>query len=682
MPFARTSFYFRHEIYTDWTTVPPDHGYDLNNHPESGTLVTDGIANMMSFHEPVDSGMTSYFAARPGIGFELFMWCSVKFGHTAAELNTQAANGATLAASVGLARSHFALMPEWDQAGGTWVDGGNRPRYDGMTRQQAYATFTNYYMGGGQNPLQNYLNQAIGSRPWPYMAICDYGPNTFIACQMGQGVDIVALERAIDELGDTSTGLAYVRGAARLYDRPWGIDVSGWRTIADTPTQYSASGVQTGGWSASYLRRHCYIAYMGGAHKVLIEPTIWFLPGSGNYNPLGVAYDAFADFALTRHPHNTIGTPVVPLAIIFDFYSGFDTKHGPYNQADGVWYQDIAYSSGDYMTNNFFKVAYPNHWLHGTIPGDPFGPYGTPQTATNYQNYMAGGGDPRPYEPMPTTRWGDTMDITLNTASASLLSAYRIVALMGGVVIDTNLRAALQTFAQAGGTVVANTSQVTAADQTLLGVTLGGASVSGGNSTWLGDGTVYTEPAYTYKPVTLTTATALARTTGNAPLITQNIVGSGKVILTTPDYLQSTARTALLSIGVRLFDELYASVRPATVNGPALEFLFNTASGKLITTLINSSGTVWNGTIVAPISGTVTAVKEYIGDTSPSFTVSAGVVTVNATVPIYDVKVYAIEYTASAARNVPGTAGSYGLTGATTSVNKTAGVGGYLRYRR
>src|SRR5207249_158735 len=298
------------------------------------------------------------------------------------------------------------------------------------------------------------------------------------------------------------------------------------------------SGVHTGGWTPSYLRRHMYIAYMGGAHLVQIEPTVYFLSGT-TYNPFGTTVDAFGDFALTRHPQNTIGTPVVPLAIMFDYYSGFDTKHGPYNQANGVWYQDIPYSSGDYMINNFFKVAYPNHWLHGTTPGAPF------SEPAGYKAFLAAGGDARPYEPMPTTRWGDTMDVTLNTATASVLSRYRIVALMGGVVIDTNLRAALQAFAQAGGTVVVNASQVTAADQSLLGVTLGGAMVSGGSSTWTATGTVYSEPAYTYEAVTVTTATVLATTTGSAPLITSNAVGAGRVILTTPDYLQSTARTAL-----------------------------------------------------------------------------------------------------------------------------------------
>jgi hypothetical protein len=253
---------------------------------------------------------------------------------------------------------------------------------------------------------------------------------------------------------------------------------------------------------------------------------------------------------------------------------------------------------------------------------------------------------------MPTTRWGDTMDVTLNTASLSTLSRYKVIALMGGVVMDANLRTTLTSWVQAGGTLVVNASQVTSADAALLGVTLGGALVSGGASRWTSDGTTYTEPSYLYKPVTVGSASVLA-TTGSAPLITSNTVGAGRVILTTPEFLQSSARNQLLSIGVHLFDWLNKQVAPAQVSGPPVEYLFNTSSGRLITTVINNSGSTWNGTITAPISGSVTAVREYIGGTSAAFTKDGSAIVVNAQVAPYDVRVYAIEYQPSSLLSAP-----------------------------
>lgn len=617
----RTSFFLSHEFYGPMGYTSPSVTLNLQNR----------MTNMLAFWPPVDAGMSSLITSQM-TGFNLYMQgASIVKGDSASAIASQAQSAAGICAAAGKDRSLWSLMIEWDQGGGAWVPNG-RPKYAGLTRAQAFSTFTNYYLNNGA-PLSTYLAQPTAERGCRMASVSDYGPNTFYAFNMG--VDVGLLERAIDDLGDTSTGLAFMRGAGRLYDRPWGIDISLWRSAAASATQFDSSGRLTGGWSPSYIRRHLYIAYLGGAHVLQIEPVVYYLSGTSQVNPFGQMMKDFASFSLVRHPD--VGVPVVPMALMLDFNSGFDTKHGVNNQADAVWYQDIPYASGDYMINNFLKVAYPGHWLHGTTPNAPF------SDSTGYQSFLASGGDPRPYEPMPTTRWGDTMDVTLNTASLSALNRYKVIVLMGGVVIDDRLRPILQSWVQAGGTLVVNTSQVTSADESLLGVTLGGTSVSGGTSRWSADGTTFNEPSYVYKPVTPRSASVLA-TTGSAPLITSNSVGSGRVILTTPDFLQSSARTQLLSIGVQLFDWLNKQFAPVQVSGPAVEYLLNVSSGRLITTVINSSGSTWNGTITAPVAGTVTAVREYIADTSATFTKNGSTVTISAQVAPYDIKVYAIEY--------------------------------------
>ena len=54
---------------------------------------------------------------------------------------------------------------------------------------------------------------------------------------------------------------------------------------------------------------------------------------------------------------------------MLDFYHGFDTKHGLWNQSDNVWYQAIPYSDGDHMLNNLLRLAYPDHWKSGRYDG-------------------------------------------------------------------------------------------------------------------------------------------------------------------------------------------------------------------------------------------------------------------------------------------------------------------------
>ncbi len=626
----RSTFFLSNEFY----------GAQAYTDPAANTNYQARLANAFTFWPPADYGMNSFLTSHPG-GFTFDMQAATKVkGDSATYIETQRQAVAAICSSVGINQSAWGAMVEWDQGGGAWVPNG-RPRYAGLTRTQAYSVFTDYYLNNSP-PLGTYLQQTVSQRGCRLLSQTDYAPNTFYAFAMG--ADIQILERGIDELGDSSTGLAFIRGAGRMYDRPWGIDLSTWRTLADSATEFNSSGLLIGGWSPNYLRRHMFIAFMGGAHKLNIEPTTYYTsPSATQLNPFGQMVKDFGNFALTRHPD--VGNPVVPVALMFDFYSGFDTKHGLYNQSDNVWYQDIPYAAGDYMINNFLKVAYPGHWLHGTTSGAPF------SDAAGYKSFLLAGGDIRPYEPMPSTRWGDTMDVTLNTASRATLDHYKVIALMGGVVIDNTLRSVLQPWVQAGGTLVVNANQVTTADQTLLGVTLGGTSAAGGASRWVADGTIYTESAYTYKPVTLVTATSLA-TTGTAPLITSNAVGSGRVILTTPDYLQTSARDSLLSIGIKLFDWLNSQYAPVRVTGSAIEYLLNQSTGNLTITLINNSGTTWSGTVSASISGRGVAVKEYLSDTVVSFGLNGSTVTISGQVPPFDIRVYAIEYSPQNSSNI------------------------------
>jgi hypothetical protein len=608
------------------------HGPLGYTNPDAARNVQNGMANMVAFWPPADAGMQRFIMSRDvRLNFHLPGATHVN-NHSAASIESQRLAAAHIC-RVQQAKHHvWSLMIEWDQSGGAWVPRG-RPKYAGLTREQAHARLADYYLNQSP-PLGAYLRQPAKARECRLAAVTDYSPNTFDAYEFG--VDVGLLERGVDELGDVATGIAFMRGAGRLYDRPWGIDLSTWRTAADSATSFDAAGRQTGGWSPSYLRRHMYAAYMAGAHILQIEPTLYYVSGEATLNPFGLIVKRFADFALRRHPN--VGMPAVPMALMLDVHSGFDTKHGRYNQQNAVWYHDIAYSSGDFMIDNFLKVAYPNHWRHGTMPGASF------STPVGYQQFLASGGDPRPYEPMPFTRWGDTFDVTLNTAPSNSLGRYKVIALMGGVVIDTRSRPLLQSWVRAGGTLVVNVRQATSADEALLGVRLGGAYVSATTSKWLSDNTAYTEQPFSYQPVAPVSARVLAIAGDGAPLITSNAVGAGRVILTTPDYLQTTARDRLLEVGVRLFDDLNSQYAPAFVSGPGAQYMFSTAPGKLITTIINNSGAVWNGAITANIPGAVAAVREYTADTTAGCARAGSRVTVNGSVPAYDLRIFAIEY--------------------------------------
>ena len=451
------------------------------------------------------------------------------------------------------------------------------------------------------------------------------------------------LERGIDELGDLSTGIAFLRGAARQYGRAWGIDCSSWRSSISSATNYSDTGVLQGGWSSSYLRRNYYAAFAAGARTIQNEAAIYRYP-SGQLNPFGEVTKEFAGFALRRHPE--VAQPIVSTAILIDHHAGFDPKHGVYNQSNSVWYQDIPYSGGDHMLDNFFRLAFPQHWLHGLAPGAHFADSAGVPNEAKFRAFLLAGGDPRPYEPMPATRWGDNLDVITNHVPAQALSYYKVIVLVGDVTLDTRLRADLRDWVNRGGILVLNAAQIVAADEDLAGAALQSAPLrTASSSRWLPSNNSVNESGYDYFAVRATTAEVLAVNEANDPLITRRRIGAGEVYLTTPDHLQSKVRDQILPIGKQLLDSLFLRVSLARVNGPPIEYVVSEAAGKILVTLINNSAADWVGEVVIRRPNGFSRVMEYLSDQPAAFRSSRREVTVATRLPAFEVRVFALEYT-------------------------------------
>jgi len=381
---------------------------------------------------------------------------------------------------------------------------------------------------------------------------------------------------------------------------------------------------------------------MSGAHVLRSQATIYY-KASGQLNPFGRMTKEFADFALRRH--TDVGRPRVTTGLLMDHYSGFDTKHWLYNQSDAVWYQDIPYSDGDRMINNFLKLAYPNHWLHGLAPGAPFLDRTGKPDAAAFQSYLARGGDPRPYEPMGTTRYGHSLEVITDRVGLEAMRAYKVIVMLGNVPVDGRLREALRTWVAEGGTLVTSISQSSGLDEAFLGARASTfASRSGNWSTWIADWSTYREATYTYTPLAVTTGTVIAYGESYQPLVTANRVGKGQVILSGAPYLQTGAKDQILTIGTRLFDWLAEQNAVVAIEGEPVEFVVNEAPGRVIVTVVNNSGNEWEGTITVNGGGTVAAVREYVGDSEEGWIGLGGKIRVPGRVPAYDLRIYAVEF--------------------------------------
>jgi hypothetical protein len=621
-----------------FTFVRVFHGPRAWTDPAAADGLRAGRLDAFGFSTPPNDGLAAFLAGHPAGTIVALAGAS-----GVAELPAEAIERerAALAALRGAgADVSWNLMEEWDQGGGRWVPGG-RPRYRGLTRDQAHAAFLRHYLERSP-PLGRYLALPAPARGLPLVAQTDYPANALTAFELG--VDLCLLERGVDELGDLATGIAFVRGAAAQTGRRWGIDLSLWRTGNGSATWFDEAGRLRGGWSPDYLRRHLYAAFLAGANVVQLEPAVTEAPG-GAPNPLGLAVRDFADFALRRHPDP--GRPVVPIALLIPAHGGFDPRHGVHDQGEAVWYGDIPWSDGDRMVAALLDLAFPGHRRHGLAPGSPFADAKGAPDPDAFRDFLAAGGDPRPFEPTPTARHGLGLDVLADGAPLPVLLRYRAVVVAGDVVLGPALRDRLAAFARAGGVLVLNARQVTMDDQPLLGVRLGEVATAS-SSRWLADpGAARAEPAFRFTRVIPGAARVLADTAEGAPLVTARALGRGRVLLATPHGLLPTApgtgELRVLGIGARLLDEMAGLAPAAEVQGEPIQWVVSRGPRRTVVGLLNGSGTRWSGRVIFRDAPPDAEVTEWVSDVTIPRDAAAGGVAIRATVPAYGVAVYAAE---------------------------------------
>jgi hypothetical protein len=526
------------------------------------------------------------------------------------------------------------IMPEYDSSG-YW----HRPRPTAtMTREEAYRQWKEYYLG--LRPLGQYLRMPSQQMGINLLANSGFSRATHYAYELGAQLNM--LERCNDAIGDLTTGIAFARGAGRQYGRPWGIDISKWRDASASPMNFDENG-RTTGWSLSYIKRHLYISYMSGANVIFTEPTP-FYNKQGQLNPIGELHRDFHRFT-QQHPDR--GRPQDSTAIMLDLYHGFEPKTGEYGQGDTVWYGQIPYSAGDHMTNNFLRMAFPDHWLSGKTPGAFWAPNeNSRQYPQGLREQLAKGMDPRPYEPMGTSRWGDHIDVLLSNAPLTALRKYRTIILVGDVKVEGELKSALSQWVKEGGTLVANAAHFPAPDEALTGVKLTGQSKVASQSRWLEDATAVREGRYQYPVATLAGAEALADDGNGVPLVTRHRVSKGEVILSLPDHLYAADdHHRLLGVGWRLYNSVMEPQLPAQVEGPPLEWLVNRDARKTVVTLVNNHGSEWQGQVLLDKPRQAYQTTEWLveRDRSVPHQEQGGKVSIPLSVPPYDLRIIALE---------------------------------------
>ena len=252
------------------------------------------------------------------------------------------------------------------------------------------------------------------------------------------GSRVIGLELG-ENIAFTQSKIAFARGAARQWNKPFSIQVSPWFHGSCTTNgplrregQY-ARGLDAG-HSLSFYRRMWLHSWFAGAALVTPENSIAIFFEKGD-----------PDWTLTEHGRaavevfKTIKTydpsvPYTPVAIVLDRYAG-------YNAYQGRPWGILENTPGDLETRDLFQQQlFPGSDHIHTRP-DPVNPE---------KSYLR----PTPY--------GEMFDVLLSNARPELLAAYPVLLLVGDHAFDAQFVSTLFDVLRAGSRVLLHPRHVPA----------------------------------------------------------------------------------------------------------------------------------------------------------------------------------------------------------------------------
>ena len=245
------------------------------------------------------------------------------------------------------------------------------------------------------------------------------------------GADIVGSEVG-ENINSIQAHIAFTRGAARQYGRPWLIDFSSWYG----PSMYDEDPRKTWGeysgpdrgHSLSLHRRTYYVAYLAGADVVVAEGG-WLnffrsqQPGADGTLPLSRLGEEGARFYAFTKRYPERGIPYTPIGLLIDplhgIYPGFGEK---------LAWNAFPYTPADRRILDLWETFFPDSL--------------DVQGKRNEKGYLV------------ASPYGDILDVILNNAPDAILASYPVLLLAGEITQDALLAERLRQYVRQGGTLL------------------------------------------------------------------------------------------------------------------------------------------------------------------------------------------------------------------------------------
>jgi len=239
------------------------------------------------------------------------------------------------------------------------------------------------------------------------------------------GSKVIGLELG-ENIAFTQSKIAFARGAARQWAKPFSVQVSPW--FAGSCTTNGALKMEgpyarglDAGHSLSFYRRLWLHSWFAGAALITPENSIsiFFQEGDPNWTLTEHGHAATEVFE-TMQSYDP-GVPYTPVAIVLDHYAG-------YNGYQGRPWGILENTPGDLETRDLFQQQLFPGSDHIHAPADPANPE---------KSYLR----PTPY--------GEMFDVILSNAGLDVLAPYPVLLLVGDHQFDAqfvaNLFGALRT---------------------------------------------------------------------------------------------------------------------------------------------------------------------------------------------------------------------------------------------
>jgi hypothetical protein len=566
-------------------------------------------------------------------------------------------------------------LPEYNSADDCFHQMVAKKQWRFTSRQDAYEKITEYI--NSQDALRDYWSS---NRKLPKLMAITGG--VMSAPYMWEwGIELGLAEICVDSCQDIHPVIAIMRGAARQHGGKWGLDISHWRIYLG-PTAYNEKLERVSGWSETYLERNLYIAYLSGANLVRIEefasrgePTATGEAGmncgfvlsedkqSVRLTPFGAMLERYADFALRQVADR--GEPYVPVALMLDYYHGWKPRNA-FRPKRSLWFGQLPYDDGDYMTDNVMDLIYPGHHRSGGVYGPPFASFDDDNSAfwdgskreehrAAYERLLAEGADTRPFEIISSAVFGNSFDCLLSNAEYETLKEYQALLLLGPLDVNPRLAGDIKRYVTAGGLLIANVKQLGRLGQDIFGVAVTDEVREDNTSSCrhcgrhFGEGsTDGEEVSYQYTVVQPRGARMLAQNDRGEALITENAYGEGKAVLITPHYAGGSGpqKTALLRV-VRdylehVLDHLTLVEFPAARR--ELSYSINRKPGGYLLLMMNHTGDDWEGSYAVRLGdeSRSAATQVLLGQPAVGSSCAGGKLLLTDRIPKYGFKIYDI----------------------------------------